>query len=75
MLERGIIMKETRARSIIKSVTWRVTATIATIIIVYLFTGHLTIALSVGIIEVITKLLIYYFHERAWATIKWGITK
>ncbi|MFQ5647617.1 MAG: DUF2061 domain-containing protein [Candidatus Aenigmatarchaeota archaeon] len=65
-------MKEKRARSIMKGVTWRVLATLATIAIVLAFTGELILAVGVGAVEVISKLILYYFHERTWNLIRWG---
>jgi len=66
------MFKETKSRSIVKTISWRVLATLTTIILVYIFIGDTTIALSVGGIEVILKMLIYFFHERAWDKIKFG---
>ena len=66
------MFKETKSRSIIKTISWRVLATLTTIVLVYIFIGDTTIALSVGGIEVILKMLIYFFHERAWDKIKFG---
>ncbi len=65
-------MKEKRTRSIIKTVTWRAIATMTTIILVYIFTGRIDWAITVGGIEVFLKLLFYYLHERVWGKIKWG---
>lgn len=53
-------------RSLLKTVSWRITGTIDTIIISYLITGELSWAFSIGFIEVFTKLFLYYFHERIW---------
>ena len=66
-------MTETRARSLVKSLSWRVIATLTTIALVWGFTGQVHIALAVGGVEVLAKLVIFYFHERAWATVSWGI--
>ena len=49
--------KETHIRSVIKAVTWRFLATVTTMTLVYIFIGDMTIALSVGGIEVFLKLL------------------
>lgn len=65
-------MSETRRRSILKSISWRMTGTIDTIIISYFITGNLKIAASIGTIELITKMALYYAHERAWSKITWG---
>lgn len=56
-------------KSILKSVSWRIVGTIDTMIISYFITGRVTVALSIGSIEVITKTILYYFHERLWAHI------
>ena len=64
--------KETHARTIIKSVSWRVIATLTTMSIVFIFTKQPLIALEVGFFEVISKMLFYYLHERGWGKIAWG---
>jgi uncharacterized membrane protein len=56
-------------KSIMKAVSWRIVGTIDTMIISYFITGKVTIALSIGSVEVITKTILYYFHERIWAHI------
>jgi len=70
---KGIIKMSDRAdkpvKSLLKSITWRIVGTIDTMIISYVLTGKLTIALSIGSVEVITKTILYYFHERIWAHI------
>jgi adenylylsulfate kinase len=63
---------ETHKRSIMKAITWRVLASVATVLLVLAFTGRVEIALSVGFIEVIAKVAIYYGHERIWNVLKWG---
>jgi adenylylsulfate kinase len=64
--------KETHKRSIAKSITWRVLASLTTMILVFVFTQRLDIMVAVGGIEIIAKMLIYYAHERAWNVTKWG---
>ena len=64
--------KETNTRSIVKTISWRILATITTMSLVYIFIGDMTIAISVGGIEVFLKMLIYFLHERAWDKIKFG---
>lgn len=56
-------------KSLIKSVSWRIVGTIDTMIISYFITGKVAIAVSIGSVEVITKTILYYFHERLWAHI------
>jgi len=59
-------------RSIMKSISWRMIGTIDTILISWLITGEVTLALSIGIIELFTKMVLYFFHERLWNAVKWG---
>ncbi|NBB88234.1 MAG: DUF2061 domain-containing protein [Bacteroidetes bacterium] len=58
--------KESHLRSFLKGVSWRVLGTLDTMLISYFITGNLTFAVSIGGIEVFTKLILYYFHERIW---------
>jgi uncharacterized membrane protein len=70
---KGVIKMSDRAdkpvKSLLKSITWRIVGTIDTMTISYILTGKLTIALSIGSVEVLTKTILYYFHERIWAHI------
>jgi uncharacterized membrane protein len=63
---------ETKRRSVVKAITWRTLGTIDTIVIAYILTGEIKTALSIGGIEVFTKMILYFFHERIWNMIKWG---
>ena len=65
-------MKENKSRSIGKSISWRVLASCDTILISYLITGSIAIAATIGSIEVMTKMVLYYFHERAWNKFSFG---
>ena len=62
----------THRRSLAKTVSWRVTATIDTFIISFFVTGSFTWASSIAGLEVLTKMGLYYLHERAWARVQWG---
>ena len=66
-------MKETHKRTIVKTLSFRFIATLTTMIIVYAFTKSLALAGTVGILDTILKLFIYYFHERAWGKTRWGL--
>tara|TARA_B100001971_G_scaffold129103_1_gene119108 strand:+ start:164905 stop:165111 length:207 start_codon:yes stop_codon:yes gene_type:complete len=66
-------MKERKTRSVVKTISWRLTGTADTILISYLLTNSLEIAASIGGIELVTKMLLYYLHERVWAKVKWGL--
>lgn len=62
--------KETHKRSFLKAVSWRTLGTIDTIILSWLITGNVNVAVAIGGVELITKTALYYLHERAWTRIK-----
>ena len=71
--ERRVDMHPTRRRTAVKTLSWRAVATIDTFIISYLVTGSFAWAGSIACFEVMTKIAIYYLHERAWIRVKWGL--
>jgi uncharacterized membrane protein len=58
--------KDSNAKSLLKSISWRIVGTIDTIVISYFVTGQLVMAVSIGSVEVVSKILLYYLHERVW---------
>ena len=68
-------MHEKPYRSVVKAISWRTVGTIDTMIVSYFITGNLIMAASIGSIEVITKMALYYFHERAWNKLSFGRVK
>ena len=68
-------MHEKPYRSVVKTISWRTLGTLDTIIISYFITGSLGMAASIGSIELVTKMILYYFHERAWNKISFGRIK
>ncbi|WP_298513733.1 DUF2061 domain-containing protein [uncultured Kordia sp.] len=69
---RADISSEKPLRSFVKSISWRMIGTLDTILISWLVTGTLEMAFTIGSIEMITKMILYFFHERLWNIIKWG---
>jgi len=65
-------MAEKQYRSLIKAISWRVTGTVDTIVISFIITGKAKLALSIGLVEVFTKICLYYVHERVWNKIPMG---
>lgn len=59
-------------RHILKTITWRIIGTIDTIVLAWLITGDPSTGLKIGGIEVITKMILYYIHERVWYKIPFG---
>ena len=69
-------MKVSYKRHIAKTITWRIVGTIDTILLSWLITGNLAVGLTIGGVEVITKMILYFAHERMWYKwIKFGLTK
>ena len=65
-------MHEKPYRSVVKTISWRTVGTLDTIIVSYFITGSFVMAASIGSIEVITKMILYYFHERIWNKLSFG---
>ena len=63
---------ESNVRSVVKTLSWRVIATGTTATIVWLFTGELVLAVAIGGVEAVSKMLLYYIHERGWDRIRLG---
>ena len=57
---------QSHKRHIAKTITWRIVGTIDTVILSWIISGSPTIGLKIGFAEVVTKMLLYYFNERAW---------
>lgn len=68
-------MKEKNYRSLVKSISYRITGTIATFIISFFVTGELKFAISIMSVDFISKIVIFYLHERFWNRIKFGKVK
>ena len=55
-----------KKRHLLKTITWRILGTLDTFLLSWIITGSLSIGATIGGIEIITKMILYYFHERAW---------
>lgn len=65
-------VREEHRRTALKTVSWRIAASSATVFLVYIFSRRLDLTIGVGVGEAILKTLIYFFHERAWDRIAFG---
>jgi adenylylsulfate kinase len=66
-------MSDTKVRSLVKGITWRITASVTTMLIVFVMTGNLALMAGVGLADVTLKVLFYYIHERLWGRVHWGV--
>ncbi len=65
--------RTTHARAIAKTFTWRGVGSLDTFLLGWLITGNAAIGGSIAVLELLTKMVLYYFHERAWSRIAWGV--
>ena len=71
-MKKSMIYTVSRKRSFIKSITWRIFASLDTFIIAWIVTGKSSWAGTIAVFEILTKTFLYYFHERGWNYILWG---
>lgn len=57
-------------RKLLKTLTWRITASLTTLFIVYIISGEMKTAGMVTLLEGTIKMIIYYFHETIWEKIQ-----
>jgi uncharacterized membrane protein len=67
------ILRESRKRHLFKTVTWRAVGTLDTMLISWIITGNPLLGIQIGIAELLTKMVLYYLHERAWYRFKFGL--
>ncbi|HOT88528.1 MAG TPA: DUF2061 domain-containing protein [Bacteroidales bacterium] len=65
-------IKDRPLKSILKAFSWRIVGTLDTILISWILSGKIAIALSIGGVEIFSKITLYYLHERLWNSLKWG---
>lgn len=64
-----------KRRHFVKAVTYRTSATALTMLLAYIVTGDIMVSLMVAPADFVLKLLLFYFHERVWNRVKWGVNK
>lgn len=68
----GLVSKK---RHLAKTITWRIVGTLDTVLVGWLITGDIKAGLGIGGLEFFTKMILYYFHERAWYKSDFGVNK
>jgi uncharacterized membrane protein len=66
---------ETKSRSLVKAVCYRVYSSLITSGIVFAFTGKATLAFGIGVTEMCVKICTFFLHERFWALIPFGVAR
>ena len=65
-------MSDTNTRSLVKTISWRITGSLSTFIISYIISGDFKGAGSIAVIQITANTILYYGHERIWNLIGWG---
>jgi uncharacterized membrane protein len=65
-------LSDTAKRSLVNTVSWRLTGSGATFLISYLIAGDFAMAGTIAVIQLISNTLLYFVHERIWNKIGWG---
>ncbi len=68
-------MFATKTRSILKAISWRIVGTLDTMALGWIITGSPLVGLKIGALELVTKFVLYYLHERVWLKSKYGTKK
>tara|TARA_R110000868_G_scaffold66695_8_gene198543 strand:+ start:7616 stop:7822 length:207 start_codon:yes stop_codon:yes gene_type:complete len=68
-------MSDSSYRSLAKAISWRVTGTIDTFVISWIITGEIGLATGIAFTEIMTKVILYWVHERVWNKIDLGKEK
>jgi uncharacterized membrane protein len=66
---------EAHSRSLVKAASWRLLGSIDTFLLSWFFTGSPKAAGAIAVTEVVTKMALYYCHERVWSSIHWGVQR
>ncbi len=65
--------RTTHSRAVVKAITWRSIGSIDTFVLGWLITGNVVMGGSIAVLELGTKMFLYYLHERAWSRVVWGV--
>lgn len=64
-----------KKRHILKAITWRTIGTLDTLLLGWIISGSLEIGIAIGGVEIVTKTVLYYIHERLWYKVPFGVSR
>ena len=64
-----------KKRHLAKAITWRIVGTLDTMLLGWFISGDFKVGASIGLLELLTKMVLYYVHERAWYQSDFGLDK
>lgn len=70
-----VVIPESHKRHLFKTISWRIIGTLDTIVLSWIITGNPMTGLKIGLLEVISKMILYYLHERVWYRINFGLKR
>ena len=65
-------LNDTQGRTLVKTITWRITGSTSAVIIAYVITGSIAVSGTIGVVHLIANTLLYWLHERLWTRVRWG---
>lgn len=65
-------MSDTNLRSLVKTISWRITGSAATFIVAYLISSNIAVSGTIALVQLVVNTVLYYLHERIWNKIRWG---
>lgn len=68
-------MEDSNKRHIVKTFSWRLVGTVDTILFGWLLTGNPFLGLKIGLFETVSKMLLYFGHEKLWYKINYGLDR
>lgn len=68
-------IKSSNKRHVLKTFSWRAVGTTDTFILGWIITGNPLTGLKIGGAEVLTKMLLYFGHEKLWYRIDYGLDR
>ncbi len=64
--------RDTHSRSLLKALSWRVLGTVSTTLLVFAFTQRMSLSLAIGGVEFVSKIALFWLHERLWESLRFG---
>ena len=72
LVKTGLTLADSKFRSLIKTMSWRITGSTATFFIAWIVGGNLAVAGTIAVIQIAANTALYYLHERVWNSVTWG---
>jgi uncharacterized membrane protein len=72
-LDKYFLKNPSIKRHLAKTITWRIVGTLDTMLVAWFITGNAMTGFKIGGMEVFTKMMLYFFHERAWYKVNYGL--